>query len=178
MAMATVGGTLRIYLNQWVKIASGNRVVLHGGVDVGPSLSGNTGYLIFKCTQCQDNWHVGHENFHGNINDPAAETIPSVLSDWVKKHRHVCNKFNNPPATITGSCQSCMWPYGAHEESWMGVPGYDHTVTKSFLASLDQKNFPPKPIDKSMTLKQFTGRKFRDVEANTCESPDTNTAKT
>jgi hypothetical protein len=172
MAMATIGGTLRIYLNQWVKIASGNRVTLHGGVDLGQGYV-NTGYFVFKCSQCQDNWHVGHDNF------PNGNTVPSVLSDWVKKHRHVCKKFRNPPATAisTGICQSCMWPYGAHEESWMGVPGYDHTVTKSFLASLDQKNFPPKPADESMTLKQFTGRKFRDVEAE-CESPDTNTKKT
>jgi hypothetical protein len=51
------------------------------------------------------------------------------------------------------------------------------TPTKSFMASLDQKNFPPKPTNESMTLKQFTGRKFRDTEAE-CESLDTNTAKT
>ena len=173
MAYIPTDGTSRVYLNQWVKIASGNRVTLSGGVDLTSKYSsGNTGYFVFKCSQCQDNWHVGHDNF------PNGNTVPSVLSDWVKKHRHVCKKFRNPPATSTGVCQSCMWPYGAHEESWMGVPGYDHTVTKSFLASLDQKNFPPKPTDEYMTLKQFTGRKFRDVEANTCESPDTNTAKT
>jgi hypothetical protein len=175
-----VGGTLRIYLNQWVKIASGHRVVLAGGVDLNTTYNtGNTGYLVFKCTQCYDNWHVGNENFY-NAADPAAQTVPSVLQDWVKKHRHVCNKFNNPPATSTGICQSCTWPYGAHEESWMTAKPdiqWGDTPTKSFMASLDQKNFPPKPTDESMTLKQFTGRKFRDTEAE-CESPDTNTAKT
>jgi len=185
------------HLNQWVKIASGDRVKLTGGISLSVNpLATNTGYFVFRCTECADNWHVGHENFQGNVQDPAAITVPSVLSDWVKKHRHVCKKFNNPPATSTGVCQSCKWPYDAHEESWYiggevkGMPvasgkqiqmytySTEGTVgTASFLKQLDKKNFSPKPADASMTLRQFTGRKFRDIE-DICESPDTNTEKT
>ena len=149
----TSSDTLSTYLNQWVSIASGGRVNLSGGVTLsGGAFYNNTGYFIFRCTECKDNWHVGHENFYGNVADPAATTIPSVLSEWVKKHRHICKKFSNPPAMSTGICQSCRWPYGAHEESWMkpGLPTTSGT---------------PKPEEnQNMTLRQFTGRKFRDAE--------------
>ena len=56
----------------------------------------------------------------------------------------------------------------------LGGLGY-HTVIGNM--HVDPKNFPPPPADDSMKLKQYTGRKFRDVE-ETCESPDTNTKKT
>jgi hypothetical protein len=120
--MPAVSNNLEVYLNQWVKIASGDRVVLARGIALssytGNSGYTNKGYLVFKCTACGDNWHVGLENFHDNVTDPAAETIPSVLSDWVKKHRHVCNKYFSSTAGIAGLCATCKWPYGAHEESW------------------------------------------------------------
>jgi hypothetical protein len=221
------------YLNQWVKIASGDRVKLTGGISlpVSPLATTNTGYFVFRCTECQDNWHVGHENFQGNVQDPSAITVPSVLADWVKKHRHVCKKFVNTEQAFL--CQSCKWPYGAHEESWIakiksvgatgdpdyegqtacfdkdgnsiGVPGYSHIINytstgpqeikvsnkkqgmgvspETFMAQLQNafhQNFPPKPeeIPTSMTLKQYTGRKFRDIAEDTCESPDTGTQKT
>ena len=175
--------TLITYLNQWVSIASGGRVKLAGGMTLsGGAVHNNTGYFVFQCTECKDNWHVGHENFYGNVADPAAQTIPSVLSEWVKKHRHVCKKFNNPPAMSTGTCQSCKWPYGAHEQSWMGLP----TTSGSQYAAFDKDGniFGGIPgydhaVHVSMTLKQFTGRKFRDAEVESlCESPDTNIEKT
>ena len=100
-----VGGTLRIYLNQWVKIASGHRVVLAG---------------------------ADYANF-------------SSLS--------LATAIDN---TVENVAREMSYRLGE---------------------SLDQKNFPPKPTNESMTLKQFTGRKFRDTEAE-CESLDTNTAKT
>jgi hypothetical protein len=67
--MPAVSNNLEVYLNQWVKIASGDRVVLARGIALS-SYTGNSGYLVFKCTKCGDNWHVGVENFHGNIADP------------------------------------------------------------------------------------------------------------
>lgn len=149
---------LGTYLNHWVKIASGDRVKLSGGMNFSGTYS-NTGYFIFKCEQCKDNWHVGHENFFGNVNDPAAQTIPWVLSDWVKKHRHVCKKYKLASHL---NCAECRWPYGAHEESW-NTTLMTHATTS------------PQSAGESMTLKQFTGRKFREVE---CESPDTITDKT
>jgi hypothetical protein len=63
------------------------------------------------------------------------------------------------------------------------MPPYHNTLSAflgvgTFLQQLDQKNFPPVPEDhRNMTLKHFTGRKFRDVE-ETCESLDTSTEKT
>jgi len=178
--------TLSAYLHQWVRIASGNRVSLSSDVALlGAAVHTNTGYFIFKCSECKDNWHVGHENFHGNVQDPSAETIPHVLSEWVKKHRHICKKFNNPPATNTGTCNTCKWPYGAHEESWMKpglpmTPGvqtqiYDYNTMGSPAEGM-WTNSTPAP--KGMTLRQYTGRKFRDVEVEPCGLPDTNTEKT
>jgi hypothetical protein len=188
--------TLTMYLNQWVKIASGDRVKLTGGIvlPVNPLSTINTGYFVFRCTECQDNWHVGHENFKGNVQDPSTVvTVPSVLADWVKKHRHVCKKFTNPPATSTGVCQSCKWPYGAHEESWSGQQVFDETgkplqgMKWGYGGDLPMKSGGQSqtymfdgsaPTPPSMTLKQFTGRKFRDVEETPlCESPDTSTEK-
>jgi len=206
----SITASLCAYLNQWVKIASGDRVKLTGGISlpVHPSSTTNSGYFVFRCTECADNWHVGHENFQGNVQDPAAITVPSVLSEWVKKHRHVCKKYKDGadelPQFVSKStlCGNCKWPYGAHEESWIANQVFDeqgkpvdvkwmniwNVGPKSFV------NYPPKPDSSqwgdyedppsrphptSMTLKQFTGRKFRDAETeDTCESQDTNTPKT
>jgi len=204
-------GTLGVYLNQWVKVASGDRVYVFSGVSLsGSAVYTNTGYVVFKCKECSDNWHVGLENFHGNVNDPASETIPAVLFDWVKKHRHVCNKFNNGQSDPKKfSCGTCHWPYGAHEESWLAnatstfeaekakvqkkfeqiykplpmpcggqyqiFDAQDKPIGVKWTMHLDPKKFPPQPTDRSMTLKQFKGRKFRDIELDveeTCESPD------
>jgi len=165
--------TLGTYLNQWVNIASGGRVKLSGGMNLSSaSVYTNTGCFIFICTQCKDNWYVGPENFHGNVQDPAAETSPSVLSDWVKKHRHVCKKFK--PWQPLPTCFDCKWPYGAHEESWAQLP----MMAGGQSAYFDKDgNSLGGPAPKGMTLKQFTGRKFRDTE-ETCASPDTNIEKT
>ncbi len=183
--------TLAIYLTQWLKVASGDRVTLSGGMNFGANYT-NTGYFIFKCGQCKDNWHVGHENF------PNDTTVPAVLKNWVIKHRHICDKFYNPPATSTGTCQKCHWPYTAHDESWLvqhpvsgGQSAYFdangnpliHGVSvepKTYASEL-AKNWlkgPESKIDTSMMLKQFKGRKFRDAEPeDLCESQDTNDQK-
>jgi hypothetical protein len=171
---AILPSALSTYLNQWVKVASGDRVKLSGGMSLsGSAVSTNTGYFIFRCEQCKDNWHVGHENFYGNIKDPAAQTIPSVLSDWVKKHRHVCKKFvGYVQQDNTGTCVSCKWPYGAHEESWAGQQVFDEKGKPLRFANPEWIAKQPT----NMKLKQFTGRKFREVEP--CESLDTSTEKT
>lgn len=151
--------TLELYLKQWVKIASGERVYIASGVKF-PQAYGtysNQGYLVFKCKECLDNWHVGLENFYGGVVDPNSEVIPSVLSDWVKKHRHVCKKFNDPYPPVAfehpGLCKTCKWPYGAHEESWNPQIAVNTT-----------------PTPKAVVLKAETptGRKFRDTE-DLCE---------
>jgi hypothetical protein len=163
---STFTQNLTLYLNQWVKVASGDRVKLVSGISY--STGTNTGYLVFKCSQCSDNWHVGLDNFYPSVADPTAKSgtvVPSVLSDWVKKHRHVCKKYQpHQPTTV---CFSCKWPYGAHEESWTGPEEVEaFNVKQRTLAQEESKQQA-----RGMTLKQFTGRKFRDVE-DLCESPD------
>jgi hypothetical protein len=175
----TATSTLTTYLNQWVKIASGDRVTLNGGTSFSGAFS-HSGYLIFRCSQCKDNWHVGLENFSANRKD----AVPAVLQDWVKKHRHVCKKFveKYPPGVFEhpGPCVTCKWPYGAHEESWMK----DQVTAANVMDLKGTSGWPPvgwAPATKAadMTLKQFTGRKFRDIETEEpCGSPDTNTQKT
>lgn len=107
--------TLEIYLKQWLKVASGDRVTLTGGVQ--HSSGTNSGYLVLKCT-CGSNWHVGLDNFYPTVVDPAVVTVlPSGLSNWVKNHRHVCDKYKGLEQGLL--CSQCNWPYGAHEESWL-----------------------------------------------------------
>lgn len=140
--------SLEIYLKQWVNIASGGRVELRGGMTF-PQIKG---YLVFKCNTCQDNWHVGLENFSPSVTDPTGQTtVPSVLSDWVKKHRHICKQYKM--GGDHSLCAECKWPYGAHEK-------------QEFLAKETRQ------AERKLQLKQFTGRRFRDVEAP-CESQDT-----
>jgi len=168
-----------IYLRQWLKVASGDRVVLYQHTG---SLSHS--FTVFKCKTCGDNWHVGDNNFEG-------AQVPQTLKDWVTKHRHVCSKWkwfgSNTPHT--GVCVTCGWPYGAHEESWMtktpetpktptvndpqdGIDAWEDEpewvkkakATKWVL--LPVKGGDKAPIVKatSKPLPEFTGRKFRDVE--------------
>jgi len=151
----SLSDTVDMYLRQWLKVASGDRAILCRHT-TGMSHS----FTVFKCTTCSDNFHVGDENFMGT-------QIPQTLQDWVKKHRHVCSKFNGPGKT-TGVCKSCGWPYPAHDESWMAKmptvndPGAD-------LDDIDGP-YPWKvkgtlvPVKAGKTLPEFTGRKFRDVE--------------
>jgi hypothetical protein len=199
---STVSKNLTLYLNQWVKIASGDRVKLTGGSKLETS-SGNSGYLIFKCSECHDNWHVGLDNFYPSVSDPAGlqfgqftdfgfEKIPSVLTDWVKKHRHVCKQFKDqyPPGVFEhpGVCQSCKWPYGAHEESWIvnGAKAKHEALVAKQPLPCSENGFgtygdykvKTQVSSEGMKLQQFTGRKFRDVE-ETCESTSaTGTKKT
>lgn len=113
--MATLSSSITTYLNQWLKIASGRRVVIqrhiHGWA--------GSDYIIFRCNTCMDNWHVGTEHFYSG-KDPVG--IPSVLQDWVAKHRHVCTKYINDKI---GECNKCGWPYEAHEQSWLDKKSCD-----------------------------------------------------
>lgn len=110
-----LSSTLGIYLTQWLKIASGERVVLNHKYYNFKQEE----FLVFSCKKCKDNWHVGLENFKS---ENAAIGIPSVLTDWVAKHRHVCTKYQGAASTgylENSSCLTCQWPYKAHEQSWM-----------------------------------------------------------
>jgi hypothetical protein len=167
----TATSTMTTYLNQWVKIASGDRVFLSGGTSFTGAFS-HSGYLVFKCSQCGDNWHVGLENFSANGKD----AVPAVLQDWVKKHRHVCKKFLNSVGTHL--CNSCKWPYGAHEESWINKALVVGSKPNVWVTAYEERAPKETPAPKGMTLKQFTGRKFRDTETEPCELPDTSTEKT
>jgi len=159
-----------IYLRQWLKVASGDRVVLYqhtGGL--------SHSFTVFKCKTCGDNWHVGDNNFEGT-------QVPQTLKDWVTKHRHVCNNFKSAKAG-QGLCTTCNWPFGAHEESWMAK-----TPTNDPQDGIDAWEDEPEwekkakatkwvllPVKEAVTaqvisktgskkLPEFTGRKFRDVE--------------
>jgi hypothetical protein len=149
--------TLAIYLNQWVKVASGDRVKLHSGTSVSLG-GGQNSWYVFRCV-CGDNWHVGAENFIGtDAVGNTSDVIPSVLSDWVKKHRHVCAKFiGDVPVGQPDRCYQCKWPYGAHEESWMGPV---KTVNQETLVTPNTPNTP----STHMTFVQSKGRKFRDED--------------
>lgn len=162
--MPAVSNNLEVYLNQWVKIASGDRVVLARGIALSSYTgnSGNSGYLVFKCTKCGDNWHVGVENFHGNIADPAAGIIPSVLSDWVKKHRHVCKKYINSKLVSGGPCANCKWPYGAHEESWSKDVKHSPEGTIPGVKWVYPIVEPVEVVKSVKIAEQPTGRMFRE----------------
>ena len=141
--------SVEIYLRQWLKVASGDRVIYarHTG-GMWHSMT------VFKCTQCGDNWHVGDENFEGT-------SIPSVLKDWVYKHRHVCSKFN-PVVAQPSLCQSCSWPYGAHEESGSQPKIETDVLDKTDGVIPGMKWVTVKGSKACETLPEFTGRVFRD----------------
>ena len=126
--------TLTTYLNQWLKVASKENVVLSRYVT-----GGLQNFIVFKC-KCGENWNVG-ENLFYSVADPTFNYgIPSELQDWVKEHRHVCKKYKNSfPGAVHSDCDTCKWPYGAHEESWQEPK---------------PKIVPPLP--------EVRGRKFRD----------------
>ena len=141
--------SVEIYLRQWLKVVSGDRVYL---AQYTSGLSHNM--AVFKCRTCGDNWHVGDENFEGT-------SIPSVLKDWVYKHRHVCSKFN-PVVAQPSLCQSCSWPYGAHEESWSQPKIETDVLDKTGEVIPGMKWVTVKGSKACETLPEFTGRVFRD----------------
>ena len=103
----TVSNAAALYLSKYCETASGGRVKFvgyHGFT----SLTGNA-MLRFKCSYCQDNWNVGDINF------PDAQTLPAVLTDWVKLHRHVCKKYSGD--SLLGKCYSCGWAHDQHDEA-------------------------------------------------------------
>ena len=119
--MATLSSSITTYLNQWLKIASGGRVTIHQHVH---GWAGSD-YIVFRCETCKDNWHVGVGQFY-SVADPVG--VPSVLQDWVNKHRHVCTKWVDGYGLGAGEthagkykskCGKCEWPYAAHQESWI-----------------------------------------------------------
>jgi hypothetical protein len=151
-----------VYLTQWLKIASGDRVHLCQRGQVGLS-----DFLVFKCKVCKDNWHVGVENFNGT-------SIPQVLEDWVKKHRHVCSKYTNTHGVMMGTCSMCGWRFEEHPVTWG-----DYNVKYTDTSEKSVKEFNEKQIKafnesqvesrihtvyKEKPLPIFKGRKFRDSE--------------
>jgi hypothetical protein len=148
---------LAVYLTQYLKVASGDRVYLAQRGALGLS-----DWFVFKCKECTDNWHVGVENFKGLA-------IPQVLQDWVKKHRHVCNKYVNTHGVRVGICSMCGWPYGAHEISWWsdskGLPPNPEGKTLG-MVWVPADKWPPAPAPpepKEKPLPTFKGRKFRET---------------
>jgi hypothetical protein len=152
--------TVEIYLRQWLKIVSGDRVYIH------QHTNGLThSYTVFKCRTCGDNWHVGDENFEGT-------QIPQTLKDWVTKHRHVCPKYSLSVGLggydqNTKPCGVCHWPYGAHEESWL------QSKTETDVLDKTGKVLPgmkwvvvrkSESVNTLTTIPEFTGRVFRDSE--------------
>ena len=145
--------SVEIYLRQWLKVASGDRVYL---AQYTSGLSHNM--TVFKCRTCGDNWHVGDENFEGT-------SIPSVLKDWVHKHRHVCSTYYLGSGKNTNSpCITCGWPYGAHEESW-SQPKIEKDVldkTGKVIPGMKWVAVRNSESVKSTTIPEFIGRVFRD----------------
>ena len=146
----SLSSTAEIYLKQWLKVASGDRVYLSQHTK-GMYYS----YTVFKCVACGDNWHVGDENFKGT-------QIPSVLKDWVHKHRHVCSKYKADSPDLKMPCLTCKWPYGAHEESWLTPP--KPTDDKGNIPGMKWVLSPVIKLEAEAgeTLPEFTGRVFRD----------------
>lgn len=151
-----------IYLTQWLKVASGGRVYL-----AQKGAFGVNSFYVFRCSACQDNWHVGAENF------VKYESVPQVLIDWVKKHRHVCTKYTNTHGVTAGTCSMCGWPYGAHEASWIDDTGISKIGAGSLVignGTVGDEGVPPpkkwdvwEPKTKLQPLPIFKGRRFRDA---------------
>lgn len=127
--MATDQNTLGLYLSQYLKTVGGNVFLSHS---VGGHSMGGSYFLVFKCKVCSQNWHVGRSLFLGT-------TVPSELAHFVKQHKHICTKFTNLSHmgvyTTTGVCQSCGWPYPAHEESWDKNPVVPEKVQSTNIKS-------------------------------------------
>jgi hypothetical protein len=165
---------MTLYVTQWLKVASGERVYIANHV------SGmNMNFTVFKCKECQDNLHVGDENF-------ADDKIPASLQKWVSEHRHVCQKFMFTNGLLApyhdGLCNTCHWPYGAHEESWLADPKNNVlapvnpegtlqnqkwmmvTVEAAKSAAMklyEERLEQEKKETAKLTLPEFTGRVFR-----------------
>ena len=132
--------TLGMYLSQYLKTASNERIVL-----VSKRTIGTKPFYIFKCKSCGDNWHVGEENFVNGT------SVPQVLIDWVLKHRHVCYKYTNTRGVSYGNCSLCGWPYQEHDPIL-------------YTRYYDAKPTPAPTPAREKPLPIFKGRKFRDTE--------------
>jgi hypothetical protein len=147
-----------LYLNQWLDIVTKGRVKLYNHVGMGVKC-----FTVFKCSQCQDNLHVG-DNLFGDLKNPTG--VPFELQEWVKEHRHVCKKFMSQ---YVGSieCAGCGWPYGAHEESWsQPVPMFmtssnPNWVSYKISVGVSKPESKPQESPIQSPLPEHKGRKFR-----------------
>jgi hypothetical protein len=92
---------IRLYLNKYLEVASGNRVKLVS-MYYGPNQ-----FFRFGCVVCKDNWNMGAHHF------PTATSLPSELTDWVMKHRHVCQNYYGQ----LKKCGICDWPWEQHQQA-------------------------------------------------------------
>jgi hypothetical protein len=134
------------YLNQWLKVYTGGRVVLSHEV------SGSINFLVFKCT-CGDNHHEGSQNFESVLHPTG---IPWGLEQFCYKHRHICHKYATS-SDVDGRCSMCGWPYDAHNKQ-----EYMKQVGALVPPPVPPHVPPPFPLKKLEPLKIYTGRKFRD----------------
>ena len=132
--------TLGMYLSQYLKTASNERIVL-----VSKRKLCAKPFYVFKCNSCGDTGHVGEENFVNGT------SVPQVLVDWVLKHRHVCYKYTNTRGVSYGNCSLCGWPYQEHDPIL-------------YTRYYDAKPTPAPTPAREKPLPIFKGRKFRDTE--------------
>lgn len=153
------GNVLKTYLDKYLEVSTGGRVKFYEQMTINSATANR--FFRFKCTFCQDNWNVASNLFFGDNQT----LIPTELTDWVEKHAHVCTKFNNPPATSTGVCQSCGWPFHKHKQA---QPVFNDATGTWTLAGkpiqFSELSPVPEPETSELkvkTVKEIQGRKFR-----------------
>lgn len=102
--------SLMAYLDAWVPTAT------HHKARYSHSVTGSEmNFFVFICS-CGSNINIGQSQFSGIGNQVANDcAVPFALQEWVKEHRHVCEKFH---ASLVGPlCGKCDWNKEAHDQS-------------------------------------------------------------
>jgi hypothetical protein len=138
---------VEMYFAKWVDVATGGRVHLTG------LQAGGIGgaWYVFKCTSCQDNWHMASHQFSGT-------SVPSELQDWVIYHRHVCKDYLMRNAIVGSLCYSCGWPSSEHIKTYFDETS-EKWVTVAELTPPEPKKLDPKTL---VMPEAPTTRRFRD----------------
>jgi hypothetical protein len=143
-----------VYLHQYLRVATGDRVKF---------AAQNGAFFRFDCSHCDDNWNVAAGLFVAN----GQMAMPTELTDWVRKHEHVCTNYKfDPPHSL--KCVSCGWSWEKHAQqpASVSIHSYEDFVAASNLFKVAPINEASKPAiipvaTQVRTLKTVSGRKFR-----------------
>lgn len=123
--------SLGIYLSQLCQTMTGGRVRF-----IGYNEYSRGRWFRFECSTCHDNWNVGSDLF------PTEISCPTELTDWLAKHKHVCQEFVSYMGT--NGCSRCHWDWHQHEAA---KPVYDEETRTWVIPS--RPELPVQPLSVS-----------------------------